>query len=111
LLLSTAYQVVSLSLGVIISATSATAAEAVAKTVLLATPLIQLSGFAFPIQNMTWPFHWLAELIPATHYIRVSRAIYMRGEGPLDMLGELAVIALLGVGLVAIALRAIGKRA
>ena len=75
------YVLVSLALGLIFSATSATAAEAVQKTVLLSIPLIQLSGFAFPIRNMPLPVQWLAELFPATHYIRVSRAIYLRGEG------------------------------
>lgn len=110
-LLSVFYMVVSLSLGVLISATSATAAEAVSKTVLLSTPLIQLSGFAFPTRNMGGPFRFVAELIPATHYIRLSRAIYLRGEGPATLLPELAVIVLMGLGLGALALRAIGRRA
>ena len=86
---------VSLSLGLIISATSATAAEAVQKSVLLSIPLVQLSGFAFPIRNMPRAVQWLTELFPATHYIRVSRAIYLRGEGPLDLLPELAHAAAL----------------
>lgn len=110
LLLSTFYMVVSLSLGLLLSATSATAAEAVSKTVLLSGPLIQLSGFALPTRNMATAFRWFAELIPATHYIRVSRAIYLRGEGPLALLPELAVIALMGLALGALALRAIGRR-
>jgi ABC-2 type transport system permease protein len=101
---------VSLSLGVIFSATSKTAAEAVQKTVLSATPLIQLSGFAFPTRNMATGFRWFSELIPATHYIRVSRAIYLRGEGPIALFPELLVIGAMGVGLAAIAMRAIGKR-
>ncbi|MBU6281353.1 ABC transporter permease [bacterium] len=109
-LLSVFYMVVSLSLGMLISATSATAAEAVSKTVLLSTPLIQLSGFAFPVRNMSTPFRWFAELIPATHYIRMSRAIYLRGEGPLTLLPEIAIIAAMGLGLGALALRAIGRR-
>ncbi len=108
--LSTFYMVVSLSLGVLISATSATAAEAVSKTVLLSSPLIQLSGFALPTRNMATGFRWLAELIPATHYIRVSRAIYLRGEGPLALAPEIGVIALMGAGLGFLALRAIGRR-
>jgi ABC-2 type transport system permease protein len=110
LVLSTFYMVVSLSLGVLISATSATAAEAVSKTVLLSTPLIQLSGFAFPVRNMALPFRWIAELIPATHYIRVSRAIYLRGEGPIALLPEILVIVAMGLGLSFFALRAIGRR-
>ena len=104
------YMVVSLSIGVLVSATSATAAEAVSKSTLLSSPLIMLSGFAVPIRNMATPFRWLAELIPATHYIRVSRAIYLRGEGPIVLAPELAIIGVLGLALGLLSLRAIGKR-
>jgi ABC-2 type transport system permease protein len=108
--LSTFYQIFSLSLGVIISASSATAAEAVSKTVLLSNPLILLSGFNMPTQNMPAVFRALSEMVPATHYIRVSRAIYLRGAGPGEVLWEVAIIALMGVALVSLAGRAIGRR-
>jgi len=107
---STFYLLVSLSLGVIFSATSKTAAEAVSKTVLASQPLILLSGFAVPVRNMPLPFRVISELIPATHYIRVSRAIYLRGEGPIVLAGELATIVAMGAVLSFVALRAIGKR-
>jgi ABC-2 type transport system permease protein len=110
LLVSSYYVVTSLSLGLIFSATSATAAEAVQKTVLFSIPLVQLSGFAFPIRNMPEPVQWFAQLLPATHYIHVCRAIYLRGEGPLDLLRELALIGVLGVALVMLALRTLERR-
>jgi ABC-2 type transport system permease protein len=110
ILVSSFYVLTSLSLGLLISATSATAAEAVQKTVLFSIPLVQLSGFAFPIRNMPAPVRWLAEIFPATHYIRVSRAIYLRGEGPLALLPELALLALFTLILVAVALRSIEGR-
>jgi ABC-type multidrug transport system permease subunit len=108
---SSFYVLTSLALGLIISATSATAAEAVQKTVLTSIPLVQLSGFAFPIRNMPVLVQWLAELFPATHYIRVSRAIYLRGAGPLDLMPELALLLLFGALLLAFALRSIEARA
>lgn len=108
---SSFYVLTSLALGLILSATSATAGEAVQKTVLTSIPLIQLSGFVFPIRNMPMPVQWLAEVFPATHYIRISRAIYLRGEGPLDLLPELALLALFAVVLMALALRSIEARA
>ena len=111
LVVSTFYVVTSLSLGLIFSATSATAAEAVQKTVLFSIPLIQLSGFAFPIRNMPLGVQWLAEVFPATHYIRVARAIYLRGQGPLVLWPELALLAFFGFGLVAVALRTLERRA
>ena len=104
------YVLVSLALGLIVSATSATAAEAVQKSVLFSVPLVQLSGFAFPIRNMPLVVRWIAEAFPATHYIRVSRAIYIRGAGPTEVLSELALLGLFGVLLVAYALRSIETR-
>jgi ABC-2 type transport system permease protein len=109
--ISTFYVLVSLSLGLIFSATSATPAEAVQKTVLFSIPLVQLSGFAFPIRNMPLPVRWVAELFPATHYIRLSRAIYVRAAGPGDLLPEMAALFVFGALLVAFALRRIGARA
>jgi ABC-2 type transport system permease protein len=109
--ISSFYVLTSLALGLILSATSATAAEAVQKTVLTSIPLVQLSGFAFPIRNMPQPVQWLAEIFPATHYIRVSRAIYLRGEGFVELLPEIGALFLFGGLLVAIALRSLGKRA
>jgi ABC-2 type transport system permease protein len=108
--ISTFYLLVSLSLGVIFSATSKTAAEAVSKTVLASQPLILLSGFSMPSRNMPLPFRVISELIPATHYIRVSRAIYLRGEGLLVLLPELLIILVMGAALSTVALRAIARR-
>ncbi|MCW5890796.1 MAG: ABC transporter permease [bacterium] len=110
-IVSSFYVLTSLALGLIFSATSATPAEAVQKTVLFSIPLVQLSGFAFPIRNMPVPLQWVTELFPATHYIRVSRGVYLRGEGPLDLLPELAILAVFSVLLLGAALRTLGTRA
>jgi ABC-2 type transport system permease protein len=107
---SSFYVLVSLSLGLLISVTSTTAGEAVQKTVMLSIPLVQLSGFAFPIRNMPLVVRWISEVFPATHYIRVTRAIYLRGEGPLALLPELGLLALFGIILMVIALRRIEAR-
>ena len=109
--ISAFYVMTSLAMGLIFSATSATAAEAVQKTVLFSIPLVQLSGFAFPIRNMPAPVQWLAEMFPATHYIRVSRAIYLRGEGVTELLPELAILALFAVLQVGAAVRTLESRA
>jgi ABC-2 type transport system permease protein len=105
------YVLTSLAMGLYFSASSATAAEAVQKTILASVPLVQLSGFVFPPRNFPWPMPWVAELLPATHYIRVSRAIYLRGAGPLDLLPELGMLLLFAALLVAVALRSLARRA
>jgi len=108
---SALYVLTTLAMGLIFSATSATAAEAVQKTVLFSIPIVQLSGFAFPIRNMPLPLQWFAECLPATHYIRFSRAVYLRGAGPLELWPELLVLALFGALQVGVALRTMATRA
>ena len=108
--LSAFYLQVSLALGLIFSATSATPAAAVQKTVLFSVPLVQLSGFAFATRNMPMPVQWLVELYPATHYIRISRAIYIRAEGLVELLPEIALLVVFATILTVIALRTIEAR-
>jgi ABC-2 type transport system permease protein len=105
------YVLISLALGLLFSATSATPAEAVQKTVLFSIPLVQLSGFAFPVRNMPEVVQWVARIFPATHYIDITRAVYLRGEGPLTLLPDLGFLVAFGVVLIALALRSIGARA
>jgi ABC-type multidrug transport system permease subunit len=107
---SSGYVLISLALGLIFSATSSTAAEAVQKTVLFSIPLVQLSGFAFAIRNMPTVFQWIAEAFPATHYIRVSRAIYIRGAGVGELVPELLILGVSGAILIGVALRTIEAR-
>lgn len=109
-LVATFYVGTSLSLGLVFSATSATAAEAVQKTVLSSIPLIQLSGFIYPVRSMPTVVGWFSQLIPATHFIEVSRAIYLRGEGIADLWSEILIIVVMGVALMALALRTLESR-
>ena len=111
LLVSAFYVLISLSIGLIISATSGSAAEAVQRSVLFSIPLVQLSGFILPVRNMPIWLQWFTSIFPATHYITVSRAIYLRGEGPFTLWPQLAYIALSGIVLALIAVRRIEARA
>ncbi len=111
LVVSSVYVLISLALGLLISATSKSAAEAVQRSVLFSIPLVQLSGFIFPVRNMPVWLQWFPKVFPATHYIAVSRAIYLRGEGPLTLWPELLFILAGGVVLVAFAVRSVGARA
>lgn len=108
---SSVYVLVSLAIGLVISATSGTASEAVQRSVLFSIPLVQLSGFLFPIRSMPGPVQWIVEAFPATHYIRVSRAIYLRAAGPADLWGDLLFIGVVGVLLFGLAVRTLGARA
>ena len=110
LAVSSVYVLISLALGLLISATSKSAAEAVQRSVIFSIPLVQLSGFIFPVHNMPTWLQWFPKVFPATHYIAVSRAIYLRGEGALTLWPELLFILAGGVVLVGLAVRSVGAR-
>jgi ABC-2 type transport system permease protein len=110
LVVSSGYVVMSLALGLVISASSRTAAEAVQKTVIFSIPLVQLSGFVFPIRSMPAVLQWLTQLFPATHYIELTRAIYVRGAHPLSLVPELLWLAAFGALLAWLAVRTVEAR-
>ena len=88
-----------------------TAAEAVQKTVMFSIPLVQLSGFAFPIRSMPTVLQWITEVFPATHYIRVTRAIYIRAADVASLVPELLWLALFAALLAWLAVRTVEARA
>ena len=87
------YLLVTLSIGLIISAGSHTPDEAVQKSLLASTPLLNISGLVFPVTSMPYGFQVLAKMLPVYHYLRTSRAIYLTGAGVRQVAGHLAVIA------------------
>ena len=68
----------SLTLGLVISTIAKTQLQAMQLTVFILLPSILLSGFMFPYQAMPEPAQWIAEGLPATHFIRMVRAIVLR---------------------------------
>jgi len=111
LVVSSLYVLISLAIGLLISASSHTTAEAVQRSVLFSIPLVQLSGFIFPVRNMPEWLQWFPKIFPATHYIELSRAIYLRGEGPITLWPQLVFILVGGIVLIAFAVRSVGARA
>lgn len=68
----------SLTLGLVISTIAKTQLQAMQLTVFILLPSILLSGFMFPYDAMPEPAQWIAEGLPATHFIRMVRAIVLR---------------------------------
>jgi ABC-2 type transport system permease protein len=60
-----------------------------------------LSGFLMPLDNIPAGIRWVSMLVPARHFIEVTREVMLRGGGwetSLEPLGMLAVLALLFLG-------------
>lgn len=79
----------SLTLGLLISTVAKTQLQAMQLTVFLLIPSILLSGFMFPYEGMPAAAQWIAETLPATHFIRMVRAIVLRGATLDDLWGDL----------------------
>ena len=74
-----------LALGLLVSTLAKTQFQAIQLTVFTFLPSILLSGFMFPFDGMPRVAQWLGEVIPLTHFVRLSRGILVRGAE----LGEL----------------------
>jgi ABC-2 type transport system permease protein len=48
-----------------------------------------LSGFVFPYEGMPKAAQWLAECLPATHYLRLIRGIVLKDVNLISMSSDL----------------------
>ena len=99
-----------LSLGAMISSYAQTELTALTTSFLSTMlPSIILSGFIFPVENMPGWLQPVSSLIPATHFLRIVRGIFLKGTAyfPKDALSLFA----LGVVYIFIAIRGVRKKA
>jgi ABC-2 type transport system permease protein len=68
-------------------------------------PNILLSGFMFPFRGMPQWAQWLGELLPLTHFLRIVRAVMLKGATLPDVLPQLWPIALFLAVIGAVALK------
>jgi len=78
----------SLTLGLLLSTIAKTQLQAMQLTVFILLPSILLSGFMFPYDSMPEAAQWIAEGLPATHYMRMSRGIILRGAELIDLIED-----------------------
>ena len=66
-------------LGYFISTVARTQMQALQLTFFFFLPSILLSGFMFPFRGMPEWAQWLGEIFPLTHFLRVIRAVMLKG--------------------------------
>ena len=97
------YLLSTLGLGLFVSTISQTQQQAsMTATFFFLTPMIYLSGFTFPIENMPGWIQWVTYLIPLRYFLVIVRGIFLKGVGLTVLWPQIA--ALLACGLVLIAL-------
>ena len=101
--LSVLYVLCTLALGLFVSTTSETQQQAMMTSIFFfIMPMIYLSGFIFPIENMPQVIQWFTYLIPLRYFLIIVRGIFLKGIG-LEILWP-QVVALAAWGTVVLAL-------
>ncbi len=78
-----------LVVGITISSQAHNQTQAMQMTFFFFLPSIILSGFMFPFRGMPQWAQWIGELLPITHFIRITRGIMLRGNGFSDIWPDL----------------------
>ncbi len=73
LLLSTVYLFSLLALGLVISSRAKTQMDAIQRAQGFLLPSVFLSGYVFPLFSLPAPLRVVAQILPATHFIKISR--------------------------------------
>lgn len=74
-----------LSLGLLISTAVHTQFQAMQMTIFILMPSILLSGFMFPFDGMPAAAQFIGEILPTTHFIRLTRGIMLREAQLLEL--------------------------
>ncbi|HEY7298873.1 MAG TPA: ABC transporter permease [Xanthobacteraceae bacterium] len=98
-LLSTLFITSNLSIGYTFSTLAQNQLQAMQMSMMFFLPNILLSGFMFPFAGMPEWAQWIGECLPLTHYLRVVRAILLKGATLADLRYD--TIALAGLMLIA----------
>jgi ABC-2 type transport system permease protein len=81
-------------LGYFISTIARTQMQALQLTFFFFLPSIMLSGFMFPFRGMPLWAQWIGEFFPLTHFLRVIRAVMLKGANTHEVTTEIVVLCL-----------------
>ncbi len=97
--LSTLFITANLSIGYTFSTVAQNQLQAMQMSMMFFLPNILLSGFMFPFAGMPNWAQWIGECLPLTHYLRIVRAIMLKGATFAEL--HYDAVALFGLMLIA----------
>ena len=101
-LLSLAFIVASLALGLLMSTMVRSQVQAMQLSFLFLLPNILLSGFMFPRQAMPPLAQWIGAALPLTYFLTILRGVLLKGVGFTELWPEALALVGFAVGLVAL---------
>jgi ABC-2 type transport system permease protein len=74
------------------------------------TPMIYLSGFVFPIENMPRVIQWATYLIPLRYFLVILRSIFLKGVGLETLWPQALALVAWGTAILTLAIARSTKR-
>ncbi|MEA3399764.1 MAG: ABC transporter permease [Armatimonadota bacterium] len=104
------YLVASLAIGLLVSSLTRTHQLATLLAFLTTMlPTMLLTGFVFPLRSMPRVLQYIAQIFPATHFLVIIRAIYLKGTGIGLFVRETVALVVIALLLVVLAAKAFRK--
>jgi ABC-2 type transport system permease protein len=97
--LTTLFIAANLSIGYTFSTLAQNQLQAVQMSMMFFLPNMLMSGFLFPFAGMPVWAQWVGEFMPLTHYVRIVRAIMLKGATLPDL--QIEAASLVGLTLLA----------
>jgi ABC-2 type transport system permease protein len=111
LAMSLVYLLTTLGLGLFVSTISATQQQAMmTSTFFFLIPMVYLSGFIFPIENMPAVIQPITYAIPLRYFLVIVRAIFLKGVGLETFWREALALLAWGIGILVLAIARSSKR-
>jgi ABC-2 type transport system permease protein len=109
---SVIYLVCTLGLGLFVSTISSTQQQAMmTSTFFFLVPMVYLSGFIFPIENMPTVIQWITTIIPLRYFLVIVRGIFLKGVGWSILWPQFAALGIWGMTVLTLAAVRSHKRA
>jgi len=109
--LTSVYLLSTLGLGLFVSTISSTQQQAMMTTMFFfLTPMIYLSGFIFPIENMPAVIQPLTYLIPLRYFLVIVRSIFLKGVGLETLWPQALALTAWGLAILGLAIARSSKR-
>jgi ABC-2 type transport system permease protein len=105
------FEIATLGLGLLISTISRTQQEAtMTSQFFVMQPMMQLSGFAFPIANMPKVVQVITLIMPLRYFMTIVRGIFLKGVGMAALWRDALSLLVLGLVLLTVAVSRFHKK-
>jgi ABC-2 type transport system permease protein len=73
-------------------------------------PMIMLSGFVFPIENMPRLMQLFTYIMPLRYYLVIIRGLFLKGSGLAELWDQAAILLAFGIAILGLAALRFRKR-